>query len=119
MQFAYEEGRVDAIDISTKTVGDEERDLAELRVFCPRSVQIGGEWEDKGGFWINVSLWGERARRLELIEKGAWVSFIGKYSQDSWTDKKTGEERKAMKFVADQVSILPRNIKHIQFTERE
>jgi len=119
MQFAYEEGRVDAIEITQKQVGDTQRDLAEIRVFCPRSVNVDGEWRDKGGFWIDVALWGERARRLDIISKGAWISFIGKYSQDTWTDRESGEERKAMKFVADQVSILPRNIEHIEFTERE
>jgi len=118
MQFAYEEGRVDDIQIDAKQTTDGDKTLAELRVFCPRSGKVDGEWVDKGGFWITVTLWGERAERLCILEKGAWISFVGKYVEETWQDKESGEERRRKKFLADQVSLLPRNIESIQFRSK-
>ena len=48
--------------------------------------------------WWNVSLWGRKAESLHsFITKGTKVTVVGSVSEDSWTDRNSGEARKAFK----------------------
>ena len=94
-------------ELKTVQVDGEERLVAELRIYFDRRVPDGdGEFVDRGGFWLTANLWGERARQIaELLPKGARVLVTGTLVQDTWADRESGEERRAVQLVADHVSL--------------
>ena len=48
--------------LRTVKVGSEDRSVADLRIFFDRSIpQDDGSFEDGGGFWLTVTVWGSRA----------------------------------------------------------
>ena len=51
-----------APELKTVTVNGENRQVAEMRMYCDRPIPDGdGGFKDKGGFWLNVSRWGAAA----------------------------------------------------------
>ncbi len=88
-------------------VDGEERLVAELRIYFDRQVPDGdGGFTDRGGFWLTANLWGDRAEVVSnLLPKGARVHVTGTLVQDTWNDKESGEERRALELVADYVSL--------------
>ena len=88
-------------------VDGEERLVAELRIYFDRQVPDGdGGFTDRGGFWLTVNLWGDRAEVVSnLLPKGARVHVTGTLVQDTWNDKESGEERRALELLADYVSL--------------
>lgn len=54
--------------------------------------------------WWNATLWGRKAESLSsYITKGTKVTVAGSLSEESWTDKKTGETRKAFRLRVNDV----------------
>lgn len=104
--------------LKTVQVGGEDRKVAEMRVFFdrPRSDGAGG-YKDEGGFWLSVSVWGDRLAEncAHLLRKGARVECIGELKQSSFTDSETGEERASMQLVADQVYLSLNRIESVTF----
>lgn len=96
-----------APELKRVQVDGEERLVAELRIYFDRQVPDGdGGFIDRGGFWLSANLWGQRAEQVAaLLPKGARVHVTGTLVQDTWTDKETGEPRKAVELVADYVSL--------------
>ncbi len=88
-------------------IDGEKRPLAEMRIYFDRSIPDGdGGFDDKGGFWLTINLWGERAAHLaELLPKGARVHVFGTLVRDTWKDRESGKERERMELVADHVSL--------------
>lgn len=99
-------------DNGTETVA-----VANLRVFFDRPKPDGnGNFEDRGGFWMNVSLWGTRAEAVaRLLPKGARVHVEGELFQSSWTDRETGEEREQMEIRASNVTLDFARVDSVQF----
>ena len=92
--------------LKTVRVGNEARQVAQLRVFFDEYRQDGaGGVEAAGGFWLDVNVWGERhaAEVAELVKKGARVHVVGKLSEHAWTATATGEERRALYLDADHL----------------
>jgi len=61
-------------------VADEERYVAELNVFFDEYRRDGrGGFEQVGGFWMSVNVWGEQlaAEVAALVKKGARVLGSG------------------------------------------
>ena len=59
-----------------------------------------------GGFWADVTIWGEKAERIAVIlPKGARVFVIGTLRKERWTDKETGEARERDSIVADDITL--------------
>lgn len=57
--------------------------------------------------WINLNVKAfgdvcERIRRMKLKE-GSFVNIIGRYDEESWTDKNTGELRTAPVLIVDEI----------------
>ncbi|MEA3291737.1 MAG: single-stranded DNA-binding protein, partial [Pseudomonadota bacterium] len=98
--------------------GEELRDLAVLRVRFNRPALVDGKWEDRGGFWANVEVWGERAKSLDCIRKGAIVGVAGNLVMDRWQDKETGETKSALVVKARSVTIVPSCIESVTFKTR-
>lgn len=61
---------------------------------------------DKPTIWWNCTLFGKRAESLgPYLRKGQAVTVSGTCSEDSWKDKTTGQERKAMKVRVNEVAL--------------
>ncbi|MGQ0700580.1 MAG: single-stranded DNA-binding protein [Panacagrimonas sp.] len=105
--------------LKTVPVGDEMRDVLELRIYFDRPVPDGEGYTDKGGFWLNANLWGNRAKPLsELLEKGMRVRAEGTLIQETWEDRE-GEERSGMKLDLDAVTLELVRVASIEMRQRE
>ena len=78
-----------------------------------------GSYTDKGGFWLNANLWGNRAKPLsELLDKGMRVRVEGTLIQETWEDRE-GEERSGMKLDLDNLALELVRVSHIEMRPRE
>ena len=104
-----------APELKRVTVDGAERDVAELRIYFDRSVPTDDAgFEDRGGFWLSASLWGERAEHVaSVLTKGARVHVVGTLVRDAWTDRESGEPRERLALVLDQVSLDLRRIEAV------
>lgn len=96
-------------------VNGERRTCAELRVYFDRPLPDGtGGFEDKGGFWLNVTLWGKRAEQAaRVLAKGARVFVEGDLVQHTWTDQGSGEARSRLELQASELALALHRIEHI------
>lgn len=101
-------------------VGDEVRDVLDLRIYFDRPVPDGeGSFADKGGFWLNANLWGNRAKPLsDLLDKGMRVRVEGTLIQETWEDRE-GEERSGMKLDLDALALELVRVAGIEMRPRE
>ncbi len=101
-------------------VGDEARDVLDLRIYFDRPVPDGdGSYTDKGGFWLNANLWGSRAKPLsELLDKGMRVRVEGTLIQETWEDRE-GDERSGMKLDLDAVALELVRVANIEMRQRD
>jgi len=107
--------------LKTVLVGNEERQVAELRVFFDEYRQDGhGGVEQSGGFWLDVNVWGERhaAEVARLVKKGARVHVIGRLVESRWTVTATGEERTALYLNADHLFLSLTRLAEARFQPR-
>lgn len=116
-QFGDTGNLADAPTLKTVQVNGEDRKVAEMRVFFDEYKSDGqGGFEQDGGFWLDVSVWGRRAEQAaELLRKGARVNVTGRLEEDRWTDKETGEERSKLRLVANDVFLSLSRIEAVQF----
>lgn len=96
------------------------RDVLELRIYFDRPVPDGeGSYTDKGGFWLNANLWGNRAKPLsELLDKGMRVRAEGTLIQETWEDRE-GEERISMRLDLDAVTLELVRVASIEMRQRD
>jgi single-strand DNA-binding protein len=89
------------------TPGDASEPVCSMRVYFDRPKPDGKDgFEDKGGFWLDVSYWGARGEAAaKLLKKGARVAVTGDLYEDSWQDKDTGEPRSKLRLRADNVDL--------------
>lgn len=107
--------------LKTVMVGEEERKVTELRVFFDEYRPDGnGSFEQSGGFWLNVNVWGERraAEVAQHVKKGARVHVIGRLAESKWTVKETGEERRALQVNADDLFLSLARLATVEFKPR-
>lgn len=102
-------------------VGDEERMVAEVRVFFDEYRADGhGGFEQVGGFWLDVNVWGQR-RAVDVtqhVTKGARVHVIGRLTQHQWVDKETGEMQRAFQVNADELYLALARIEAVHYRPR-
>jgi single-strand DNA-binding protein len=92
--------------LKTVRVGSEERQVAELRVFFDDYRQDGkGGLEQAGGFWLDVTVWGDRlaGEVAQRVGKGARVHVSGRLVEAQWIVTATGEERRGLHLNADHL----------------
>lgn len=105
-------------ELRTVEVNGEPRQVASLRVYFDRQVPNGDDFEDRGGFWLNVSLWGERAEQaVKLLTKGARVTVSGTLVQHTWEDE-NGEEASRIELNADRVSLDLARVERVEFRRK-
>lgn len=106
-RFEAEGNLGQAPELRTVIVSGQERDVMDFTVYIERRVPNGnGGFQDKGGFWLNGSLWGRRARIThEHLKKGMRVRVAGELRMESW--EQDGETRSGLKLDAEYVVIDP------------
>ena len=103
----YGRGNLGADPELRYTPGEDAQAVCALRVFFDRPKPDGsGGFEDKGGFWMNISLWGARGEAADhVLKKGARVAVRGELHEETWQDKETGEPRSRLSVRADTVDL--------------
>ncbi|MBK1734874.1 hypothetical protein CKO15_06130 [Halorhodospira abdelmalekii] len=95
--------------------------VANLRIYFDRPVPDGeGGFNERGGFWANVSLWGARAETAaRLLPKGARVAVEGELFESQWEDKETGEARRQIEVRARYVDLDLARIESLTMRRRQ
>lgn len=104
--------------VKTVSVAGEARKVAELRVFFDDYKTNGqGNVEQSGGFWLDVSVWGDTLAEsvAEHLRKGARVHVTGRLSESRWKVQESGEERSAMRLNADHVFLGLGRIEEVRY----
>ncbi len=104
--------------LKTVLVAGEGRKVAELRVFFDEYKPNGqGGIEQSGGFWLDVSVWGDALAEsvAQHLHKGARVHVTGRLSESRWNAQGSGEERRAMQVNADNVFLSLGRIEEVRF----
>lgn len=106
-RFEAEGNLGNVAELRTVTVNGKERDVMDFSVYIERRVpDRNGGFTDKGGFWLNGSLWGGRARvTREHLKKGMRVRTAGELRMEIW--EQDGEQRSGLKLDAEYVVIDP------------
>ncbi len=104
--------------LKTVSVAGEARKVAELRVFFDdyRPTAKGGI-ERRGGFWLDVSVWGDTLAEsvAQHLQKGARVHVTGRLTESKWNAQDSGEERRSMQVNADNVFLSLGRIEDVRF----
>ena len=102
-------------------VDGKSRPVASLRVYFDRSLPDGeGGFQDRGGFWLTVSLWGPKAETAaKVLTKGARVSVWGTLVEHAWKDKESGEERSRLELHADHLDLDLGKVEQVSFRSAE
>lgn len=91
-------------------------DVAKMRVFFGRYGQgENGDVTQKGGFWREVEIYGDKARAChEHLRKGARVAVMGR-EVDFWAKDDNGEEVQVFKIIADDVTLVLSRVEKVVF----
>ncbi len=104
--------------LKTVIVANEEKQVAELRVYFDEhpSAHPSDAAKD-GGFWLDVTVWGDRhaAEVAQHVKKGARVHVVGRLAEHRWTVTATGETRSAMHLNADRVYLALTRVAEVKF----
>lgn len=102
-------------------VAGEQRAVCELRVYFDRSVPDNeGGFTDRGGFWLDVTVWDIRGEQLaRTLSKGTRVCAEGVLVQESWNDKVSGEARSKFVLQADHVDLDLMRVELVTLRKRE
>ncbi|MGH8534824.1 MAG: single-stranded DNA-binding protein [Gammaproteobacteria bacterium] len=103
-------------ELKQVSVEGESRTVTELRVYFDRQVPDGnGGFEDRGGFWLPVHLWGPRGEGVaKLLPKGARVRVEGTLVHDTWEDK-DGETVSRIEVQADSIDLDLSRVEAVTF----
>lgn len=76
-------------------------------------VAVNRTWKDDQGrkqervTFLDVEVWGRTAEvAVEFLRKGHAVFFEGRIENEEWDDKTTGQKRRKMKIVAEEMQLL-------------
>ncbi len=86
---------------------DDDQAVCNLRIYFDKPVpkKDGDGFDDKGGFWMNVEIWGKRGIRChDKLKKGNRVTVDGSIIGKQWTDKESGEEQFSLVIRAKRVN---------------
>jgi len=93
--------------LRTVKVHGEDRSVVDLRVYFDRRIPMkDGSYDDDGGFWLTVSVWGSRAdNAFKLFSKGMRIEVVGALRLETWEND--NEVRTEFRLTADKISIDP------------
>lgn len=107
-QFFGKGNLADAPALKVVKVGGEDRHVAEMRVMFDeyRYNDAKQEYEQAGGFWMQVSMWDEGGKNAaRLLRKGARVKVEGTLRQFMYTPDGAKEPVPGFQVVADEVTL--------------
>ena len=75
---------------------DDDKAVCNLRIYFDRPVpKDDGGFDDKGGFWMDVEIWGKRAVACaNLLTKGSRVVIEGSLIGQNWKDDEDQDRHK-------------------------
>jgi single-strand DNA-binding protein len=102
-------------------VEGEPRRVTELRIRFDRPVPTDDGFEDRGGFWLDVSLWDKRGgeRAAAVLRKGARVFVRGTLVQEQWKDRETGGDRSKFKLQAEYVALDLARVESVELRQSQ
>ena len=78
--------------------------ISSLRVAVNRRWQKDGEWEEETSFF-DVTCWAQIAENCaESLTKGMRVVVTGRLEEQRWEDKESGDPRRKIVIIADEVT---------------
>tara|TARA_R100001530_G_scaffold65541_1_gene46920 strand:- start:1532 stop:1951 length:420 start_codon:yes stop_codon:yes gene_type:complete len=78
--------------------------ILNARMAVNRRWNKDGEWQEETSF-IDVTAWAELAENCkESLSKGMRVVVTGRIEEQTWDDKETGEPRRKVVVIADELS---------------
>lgn len=105
-QFSGEGNLGQDPEIRTIEKDGETLTVANCRIYFDRQKKTDDGYEDAGGFWLNVEIWGARAEHIgRLYGKGARVEVRGSLVNDNY--EKDGATVTAFKVVARSINLVP------------
>jgi len=114
-------GNLGSDPASKPPVGEDERQVTDMRIYFDRMVpdKESKEFEDKGGFWLDVSAWDRLALDVvRTLKKGMRVKVEGSLKHNTWTDESSGEERSKIILYADEVTLALGRIESVQIRQK-
>ncbi|MCW8336316.1 single-stranded DNA-binding protein [Vibrio paucivorans] len=102
----------------------EVRPLLKFNVKYDRLIKTQNpehSYEDKGGFWVDISYWGRDAEALsKLLQKGMRVRIEGELRLDTWEDKNNpGQMASGMALTASTISIMAQRLDTVLLKARQ
>ncbi len=80
--------------------------LAKFTLALNRKYVTGGQQADEVAF-IDVQAWRQSAEACaQFLKKGSQCHVEGRLTQDTWTDKKTGQKRSKLLVTAERVAFV-------------
>ncbi len=111
--------------LKTISSNGEDKKVLEMNVRFPyeRLNKKTGEYEDQGGFWTRVAMWGKRAEICySLLKKGMRVIVVGEQSQHTFVleqGERAGETVTATDVIAFHMGlVLTSSVTSIGFVKR-
>jgi single-strand DNA-binding protein len=78
--------------------------IGNFRVAVNRRWNKDGEWEEETSFF-DVTAWSQMAENAcESLQKGMRVVVMGRLEEQRWEDKESGEPRRKIVIIADDIS---------------
>lgn len=115
-------GNLGANPVLTTPVGEGQRSVADMRIYFDRPVRDHDtdQFEDKGGFWLDVSAWDRLADEvMRLLKKGMRVKVEGSLKHNSWRDESSGEERSKLVLYADEITLVLNRVETIELRQKQ
>lgn len=103
-------------------VGNEQRSVADMRIYFDRPVKNPetDQFDDKGGFWLDVSAWDRLAEDVtRTLRKGMRVKVEGSLKHNSWRDEASGEERSKLVLYADEVTLVLHRVESVELRQKQ
>lgn len=109
----------DAPKLTTIEGDDQQRTVANFRIYINRQRKnADGQYEDRGGFWLNASCWNQKAKEAaRLLRKGALIKVEGELEEQKWLDD-DGKERAGLVLHVREWALLPYGLEGVSYKAR-
>lgn len=115
-------GNLGGNPVLTTPVGEEQRSVADMRIYFDRPVKDHDtdQFEDKGGFWLDVSAWDRLAEDvMRTVKKGMRVKVDGSLKHNTWMDEGSGEERSRLMLYADEMTLVLNRVESVEVRQKQ
>ena len=80
--------------------------IGKVSIAINRRVKKGQDWVDEANYF-DVVIFGKQAEALKrFLTKGKQIAVDGFLKQERWQDQQTGQNRSAVKIVANDIQLL-------------